>query len=87
MLQPLNQQPQQAQQQHVKQQQQAQQQPSEEAQQERRLVLKLNDLRYRCEQAVRYAIKGRYLILQAAKAVAEQERQQQHSEYMLCVAE
>jgi hypothetical protein len=68
---------QQAQQQHAEQQQQAQQQPPEEAQQEGSAVPELKDLRNKCEQAPRYGVNGRYLILQAAKAVAEQERQQQ----------
>jgi hypothetical protein len=68
---------QQPKQQHQSQPQPQQQHPAEAPQQQASTAPNLKDLRSKCEQAPRYGVNGRYLILQAAKAVAAQERQQQ----------
>lgn len=39
----------------------------------------LKDLRQKCEQAPRYGVNGRYLILQAARSIAHKEQQQQEA--------
>lgn len=72
---------QQPKQQHQHQTSPPQQLPAESpSQQQDSKVPELQDLRSKCEQAPRYGVNGRYLILQAAKAVAEQERQQQQTQ-------